>query len=342
MQRRPSHHPDAEKHAWGRCAAPLFWWRVAAPLALLLMLSAAGFALGHERGTVIRPATVYGQPNRESSRLERLERGRETVILDRIPGWVHVIATLPATVRNPDPEAATTRNVTGWVEEKNYIAESTAKGDEILFAEAVACEDEASQEHARRGAALDAEHLYYRVYDLFPKAALAGEALYRAADIQWQIDRADIFTRASRRGGDLATRAEIDETAMRLVRKKFPGTRWAELAEYQMLDNKICTDWNGASKCPEKEAEVYQSYAGSHPGSSKAAEAQFNAAYRWAALISIYLTEGRPDKVAEAKKRALEAAHKLLEKNASPEWNARAERLLYMVQNGVPVYGNAE
>jgi hypothetical protein len=31
----------------------------------------------------------------------------------------------------------------------------------------------------------------------------------------------------------------------------------------------------------------------------------------------------------------------VIAKNQSADWNARAQRLIYMVQNDVPVYGNA-
>jgi hypothetical protein len=40
--------------------------------------------------------------------------------------------------------------------------------------------------------------LYYRIYDLMPASPLAAEALYRAADIRWQMDRADVMTRPPR------------------------------------------------------------------------------------------------------------------------------------------------
>ena len=46
----------------------------------------------------------------------------------------------------------------------------------------------------RRDAAQDAMRLYYRVYDLMPTSPLAAEALYRAADIRWQIERSDVMT----------------------------------------------------------------------------------------------------------------------------------------------------
>ena len=113
------------------------------------------------------------------------------------------------------------------------------------------------------------------------------------------------------------------------------------MAAFQMLDNKMCGDWMGASKCPVKEAEIYEKYASEHPGSPNAAEAYYNAASRWAAVMTIYSGEGQSNKIPEAQKRAEAAAQKAIEKNASPEWNAKAERLLYMVQKNVPVYGTA-
>jgi hypothetical protein len=300
-----------------------------------------GTALAAERGTIIRKAVLYLAPDVTSAKLATADRGREAVVLERTPGWVHVIATLMDAPYNPDPEASQARNVTAWILEKGYISEQTAKGDEILFGEAAACEDEASRSHGRKGAAGDAKRLYYRVFDLFPKSPLAGEALYRAADIQWQLDKEDVQSRPSSKAMSPDDRMPIDEQAMRLVHKKFPGTKWADMAAFQMLENKMCGDWAGASKCPEKEAEIYERYANEHPNSPNAAEAYYNAAYRWAAVMSIYSGEGQSKKVPDAQKRAEAAAKKAIEKNASPEWNAKAERILYMAQNSVAVYGTA-
>jgi hypothetical protein len=128
---------------------------------------------------------------------------------------------------------------------------------------------------------------------------------------------------------------------MRLVHKKFPGTKWADMAAFEMLENKMCGDWAGASKCPEKEAVIYEKYADEHPASPNAAEAYCNAAYRWAAIMSIYSGEGQSKKIPDAQKRAVAAARKALAKNSSPEWNAKAERLLYMAEKDIPVYGTA-
>ena len=112
--------------------------------------------------------------------------------------------------------------------------------------------------------AQDALRLYRRVYDLFPTASLAGESLYRAADIKWQIDKADVMSRPSAREKENYLRQGMDEQLMKQVIKKFPGTKWAELASFHLLDNKLCGDWQGSSKCPEKEADLYEKYAKEH------------------------------------------------------------------------------
>jgi len=298
-------------------------------------------ATAAERGTIIRKAVLYVAPDVSSAKLATADRGREAVVLERTPGWLRVIATLMDAPYNPDPTATRARNVTGWMLDKGYISELTAKGDQILFGEAADCEDDASRSHGRKGAASDARRLYYQIFDLFPKSPLAGEALYRAADIQWQLDKQDVQSLHPYKAASPQDRQPVDEQMMRLVEKKFPGTKWADLAAFEMLDNKLCGDWAGASKCPEKEAEVYEKYAREHPGSAKTAEAYYNAAYRWGSLIAMYTGEGQSKKIPEAQKRALAAAQKILEKNASPEWSARAERLIYMVSRDIPLYGTA-
>ena len=53
-------------------------------------------------------------------------------------------------------------------------------------------------------------------------------------------------------------RQSIDEEAMKQVMKKFPDSKWAQLAAFHLIDNKLCGDWQGSSKCPDKEAEIYE------------------------------------------------------------------------------------
>jgi hypothetical protein len=232
------------------------------------------------------------------------------------------------------------RAITGWILDKGVILKTTPNGDQIIYGEAVESETQASLRGGRRGAAGDARRLYYRVYEYFPQSPLAGESLYRFADIQWQLDKEDIDTRKSRNSLDPVERPQVDEENVKLVEKKFPHTKWADLATYHRMENKLCNDWQAQAKCPEKETEYFTKYAEEHPDSPRAAEALYNAAYRFACLIDLYKSDGNAKKSQEVGPKAVALAQKVIAKNTSADWNARAQRLIYMVQNNVPVYGN--
>ena len=297
-----------------------------------------------ERAALVREAVIYLSPDTSSAKLGEAGRGREVILLERTRNWLHVEALLgfaqtpdPAFVEDEDMEGKT---ITGWIIDSGAVWASTPNGDRILFGAAVDCEDEASRRHGRRGADQDALRLYRRIYDLFPASPLAGEGLYRAADIKWQIEKSDVMTRPSAREKDAYLRQGMDEQPMKLVMKKFPGTKWADLAAFHLLDNKLCGDWQGSSKCPEKEAELYEKYVKEHPQSSAAPEALYNATSRRAALIEIYKTEEQPKKSEESKNRAIALAQQLVSQYPQSDWSARGQTLLFLLQQGVPTYGN--
>jgi outer membrane protein assembly factor BamD (BamD/ComL family) len=136
-------------------------------------------------------------------------------------------------------------------------------------------------------------------------------------------------------------RGQIDEQWMKLVMKKYPGTKWADQAAFHLLENKLCGDWQGASKCPEKESEMYEKYAKEHEQSPSTPEALYQAAWRQSALIEIYKTEANQKKSEQAKARALEMAQKIVSQYAQSDWSSRAQTLLFFVQQGVSTWGNA-
>jgi outer membrane protein assembly factor BamD (BamD/ComL family) len=301
--------------------------------------------LAADRGTLVREAVIYLSPDTASSKLAQVERGRELILLDKSRNWLHVEALLgsaktldPAFVLEDEDEGKT---ISGWVLDTGVVWASTPNGDRILFGAAVDSEDEASRRHGRRGAAQDASRLYRRIYDIFPTAPLAGEALYRAADIRWQIDKSDLQSRPSAREKESYLREGIDEQSMKLVMKKFPDSKWAQLAAFHLIDNKLCGDWQGSSKCPDKEADIYEKYVKEHPESPAAPEALYNAASRRAALIEIYKTEEQPKKSDQSKDRAISLAQELISKYPQSDWASRGQTLLFLVQGGVPTYGNA-
>jgi hypothetical protein len=309
---------------------------------VLLTLGAPCFAA--ERAALVRQAVIYLSPDTASNKLGNADRGRELILLDRSKGWLHVEALLGREYA-PDPafvedDEENVKTVTGWVVDTGVVWASTPNGDRILFGVAADCEEEASRRHGRRGADQEALRLYQRVYDLFPSSPFAGEALYRAADIRWQVEKADVLTRPSARENNPALRGTINEEPMKRVMKKFSGTRWADLAAFHLIDNKLCGTWEG-SKCPEKEAEVYEKYAKEHPQSPATPEALYQAASRRAALIDIYKTEEQAKKSEESKNRAIALAQQLASQFPQSDWSARGQALLFLVQQGVPTYGNA-
>ena len=320
------------------------------PITKLLLLTALivlgnSLLLAADRGTLVREAVIYISPDPTSNKLAQVERGRELILLDKSRNWLHVEALLGSAL-TPDPafvleDEDEGKTVSGWVLDTGVVWANTPNGDRILFGAAVDSEEEASRRRGRRGAAQDALRLYRRVYDIFPTAPLAGEALYRAADIRWQIDKSDMQSRPSAREKEAYLRGGIDEQSMKQVMKKFPDTKWAQLAAFHLLDNKLCGDWQGSSKCPDKEADIYEKYVKEHPESPAAPEALYNAASRRAALIEIYKTEEQPKKSEQSKSLAISLAQELVSKYPQSDWSSRGQTLIFLVQQGVPTYGNA-
>ncbi len=298
-------------------------------LAVALFMMSAFASAEVVRATTIRVSALYLSPDASSTKLADIDRGREVIYLETSNTWVHVQANITEE-----------RIITGWIESKGLVQSTTPDGDKILFGEAVDSEDQASQRNGRRYAAQDAMRLYAEVAELFPQSPLAGEAMYRSADIRWQIEKADQMSLPSAKEQEAYLRKGMDEDYFKKVIKKFPNTKWAYLSAFHFIDNKLCGDWQGQSKCPAKEAEIYEKYAADYPQSPAAAEALFQATYRWAALIEIYKSEEQLKKSDDAKSRALAVAQKAIAQPPQGDWSARARRLMYMVQQGIPVYGN--
>jgi outer membrane protein assembly factor BamD (BamD/ComL family) len=293
------------------------------------------------RGTLVHEETIRVAPNADAAKLGEAGRGRELVILETSRDWVKVeaILRLPSREEGATEEEAEGKTITGWVPAKALVSATTQDGDRILFGEAADSEDQASRRRGRRDAAQDAMRLYYRLYDLMPTSPLAGEALYRAADIRWQLERSDVMTRPSAHERQAYMRGQMNEEWMKLVIKKYPGTKWAELAAFRMIDNKLCGDWEGLAKCPDKEAETYENYAKEHPQSPAAPEALYEAATRRSALIEIYRTEPNQKKAAESRERALALAQKIVSQYGQSDWALRAQRLIFYIQQGIATYG---
>jgi outer membrane protein assembly factor BamD (BamD/ComL family) len=294
--------------------------------------------------TAIRETLLFISADTTSQRLATITPGRELVIVERNGEWLRVFA-------NTDVEEAHGQDapvfgaeaapppISGWTPVKGVIAADTPNGDEVLFGIAANVEELASDPHPPKRAAQDARLLYRRLAEMFPQSRYAGEAAWRSADIRWQLEKEDAFSRPSAHEKENYLRQELDEDEMKKIIKKYPGSKWAELAAYDMIDNKICGDWQGSEKCPEKESELYLKYADEHPDSPKAAEALYKAAWRQAAAADMYSADNEDKKSDEARGHAKDLAGRLQTKYPQTDYAARSAGLVYKLEQGIPVYG---
>jgi hypothetical protein len=297
------------------------------------------------KGTVVHVANLYAQAGESAPKVSMVTPGRELVIAERSDKWLRVFA-------NTDVEIVTSSDapvfgnetnaqpISGWVIDKGVVTSETPKGDAILFGEAVSTEILASQSHPPPDAAQTARRLYRMVADLFPQSPRAGEAMWRAADIRWQLQKEDAFSRPSAHEKENYLREQMDENEMKKIQKLYPHTKWADLAAFDMIDNKVCGDWQGSEKCPEKEAEIYAKYADEHPDSPKAAQALYLAAWREASAGDMYQADNDEKKSNDARARAKDLAGRVQAKYSDSDYAARAAGLVYKMEQQIPIYGS--
>ncbi len=295
-------------------------------LAGIASFSAIALAAEQEHATLIREESLYVSAGANAQKTAQAGRGSALTILERSQAdgqpWMKISMAA-------DQQAQVSKEVTGWIPGKTVITASTANGDEVIFGQAVDSERQAEERGERKGAAEDALRLYSRVPELFPGSPLAAEAMWRAADIRWQLAKA-YFVRSGK---------PLDDKYLKEVVAKFPQSKQAELAAYDLLDNQMCPEWRGMAECPTKESALYEQYAHEHPQSPKAAEALYNAAWRQAALTDIYRINDEKAKSDTARKKATALAQEVQGQQQDVDWKARATDLIYKLEQKIPIYG---
>lgn len=301
--------------------------------------------LAGPRATVLRVTWLYVTPDLSSQKLTRVQIGREMVVAERSGPWMRVYANTDVEEdQSPDQpvfgdDSSAPPPISGWVQSKGVVEESTPNGDQILMGAAANEEALAADPRGPQDAAKSAHLLYRRLAEMFPNSPLAGEAAWRAADINWQIQKADLSTLPSAKTQNPAMRELIHEHALKQVIKYYPNTRWAALAAYDLIDNKLCGDWQGSPRCPAKEAEVYEKYADEYPGSPRAPRALYEAAWREAVLVDMYRATHDDRKSNDARQDAERLTDALKSKFPQSDYTWRAMALVYKLEQGVPVYG---
>ena len=297
------------------------------------------------QATVIRPTPLYLEADTGSDKLSTIAPGREMAILEHSGHWLRVYAnTDEETIRQDQPvftDQASNHPISGWMQDGTVVASDTPNGEAVLFGEAISAEQAAGEPHADAGAALDARRLYRMTAELFPQGSRAGEALWRSADIRWQLQKADAATLPSAHEKENYLRQLPDESEMRRLEKQFPGSKWASYAAYELIDNKLCGDWQGAEKCPEKEAGYYAEFADRYPDSPRAPQALYEAAWRLACAGDMWTSDNDEKRSTDDRNRSVTTAGHLLEKYPAADYAARAAGLTFKVQHNLAVYGSS-
>ena len=298
------------------------------------------------RATVLHDAIVYVDADDSTEKVAEVTPGHELVVIAHNGPWVKVFANTDTVDQgDPDlePEIATDSEPTpasGWIKDKGIVTRDTPNGDAILYGMAANFEDLAEQPHAPKGAAMAAHMLYRRVVEYFPSSSLDGEAAWRAGDIRWQLEKADVMTLPSAKEQESYLRPTIFEGELKRVIKNYPGTKFAALAAYDLLDNKLCGDWQGLPKCPEMESNLYLKYAEQWKESPKAAEAQYNAVYRMGVLVTMYQVSDDRKRSQAAADRCIGLAVDMHSRFPDSDFTRRAESIAFRVKQGIPVYGS--
>lgn len=297
------------------------------------------------RAAALRVTWLYVSPDLSAQKVGRVQIGREMVVAEKSGTWLRVYANTDVQEVSNQRDAPiissddTPPPISGWMEARGVVQENTPDGDQIMMGEAANQEALASDPRGPANAAHSARLLYRRVVEMFPNSQLAAEAAWRAADIQWQIQKTDQASRPSAKEQAAYMREGMDDDEMKKVIKFYPHTKQADLAAFDLLDNKLCGDWQGEPKCPQKEAELYEKYAEEHPDGPRTAKALYEAIYRNAVLVDMFNADNSDRKGDSAKVRARELLGRLKDKFAQSDYTARAAALVFKIDQGIPVYG---
>lgn len=299
------------------------------------------------RATVLHVANLYVQADSNNPPIATVTPGHEIAVMGRNGAWVNVFAnTSEKEDQDPDNEPEfkdpnqANHQFSGWMHDQGIVGPTTPNGDAILYGAAAEYESQAAQPHAPKDAAEEAHLLYKRVVEYFPNSPLAPEAAFRAADVRWQLDKLDNSSLPSAHEQQAYLRPQIYEGDLKKVMKMYPDSPFAARAAYDLIDNKLCGDWQGLPKCPEQETQLYLKYADRYPGGPKSAEALYQAAYRQGVLVTMYGVDDDKKDADKAAQNCQAIADQLLQKYPKSDYAARAESIAYRVKQGIPIYGS--
>ena len=186
---------------------------------------------------------------------------------------------------------------------------------------------------------LTAARLFRKAASVVPDGPYAPEARWRAAELAWRIE--------TRTTGSISPTGAVLE--LERVVRSYPKTGAAAEAAFLLLRANLCDYWESTPGCPEAEIGLITRYLEEYPDSERATELRYALAYRHAALVEIYLQQGKAhfsaEKAVRHKQQARQVVEALLPPGAASfdaSWAARAERLLWSLENNIGVFSTIQ
>lgn len=292
---------------------------IAALLFATLSVAAAQSAVKLQKAVTLVAAPIYLQPDAASTKVGTVRPGDPVGIQSSTNGFVQVFT-----------------GVSGWMRNQGLVRLDNPQAPELIFGAAVGLEDIAESSAGQRPAALDAARLYMAIYNDFPAATRAAEALYRGAEIRWELALSEMPKRRSPE-----ERQFPNDDDLRRVVKKFPDTPWAARADFQLLIKHFtCGDWVAKPECVGKEVDTYHDYVKKYPNGPATARAAYDAVYREAIAWTLYNAPGPHHDAGKATQfqRAAESdAAAMARAYPGTDWAAQAAYVAFTVGEGMPM-----
>jgi outer membrane protein assembly factor BamD (BamD/ComL family) len=303
------------------------WLGRGAGLGLLLL--AAGGAAGAgaqavtlEKAIALTAAPIYLSPDTTSTKVGQVRPGMMLGIQRQARDFVQIFSGQ--------------LGVSGWIENRGYVRLDNAQAPEVLFGAGAEQEALAESRSNEDQAANDAAQLFLSIYNYFPASARAAEALYRGADIVWELKMSEEPHRS-----DPSQRQFPSTEGLRRVISKFPKSEWAQRAAFSLIVTHFtCGSWFDKPDCIGKEIHQYDDYVKKYPRSPRAAQAAYDAIYRAGIAWTIYRQNtkvGNQEKADQYQAEVAARAAAMERDYPGTDWTARAALEAFTVAQGEPM-----
>ncbi len=296
------------------------WGR--ALLALALGAAASAQAVALQKAIALTATPIYLSPDATSTKVGAVRPGMLLGIQSQAQDFLQIFSGAAG--------------VSGWIPKYGYVRLDNPQAPEVLFGAGAEQEALAESRSNEDQAANDAAQLFLSIDEYFPASARAAEALYRGAEIVWELKLSEEPPHT-----DPAMRQFPRTELLRRVISKYPKTPWAARAAFHLIVTHFtCGNWFDKPDCIGKEIHQYDNYVKKYPRSPRAAQAAYDAIYRAGIAWTLYRQRTKVGNEEKAEQYQAEVAQRAAAMQAAypnTDWTARAALEAFTVAQGEPM-----